>query len=255
LSDEFFSTFLNDIAFVKTFLISGRRASKRWKRWEEKGFSRNRWSFYFNGSNNALPPDLIKKTAVRILFHLEIEEMGEGRREERKKCACWSRADLGGRFPRFLLYYFLCLFCTLNTTIITLRMHPRVLRSSRPPRWRRQLDEIFIETPVDYSDARCARANSRDCEFIWWCNRRRDITLEPRAEIFSNIKVFAPKMKFGRRGRADANKINTRWVPLSWTNDCDRKEMSSYNVWSYIVTLHFDVHTRCRRHLKTIFFI
>lgn len=28
LSDEFFSTFLNDAAFVKTFLISGRRASK-----------------------------------------------------------------------------------------------------------------------------------------------------------------------------------------------------------------------------------
>jgi len=56
LSDEFFSTFLNDAAFVKTFLISGRRASKRRKQRGEKGLSRNRWSFYFNGLQQPLIP-------------------------------------------------------------------------------------------------------------------------------------------------------------------------------------------------------
>jgi hypothetical protein len=214
LSDEFFSTFLNDAAFVKTFLISGRRASKRRKRRGEKGLSRNRWSFYFNGCNNPLPPDLIKNTTVRILLHLGIEEI----ERERKRDGCTGREEsvLKSRgSPGAIVAVSYITFCSFFSHPRRGDYHPQDASLSiaflDAPRRRRRLDEIFIETPVDYSDATRARANSRDCEFIWWCNRRRGITLaEPRAEIFSNIKVFAPKMKFGRRGRADANEISRR---------------------------------------------
>lgn len=71
-----------------------------------------------------------------------------------------------GRFPRSLISLF-APFLHLRRGDYHLEDAFSSIAFLEAPRRRRRLDEIFIETPVDYSDATRARANSRDCEFIW----------------------------------------------------------------------------------------
>lgn len=150
---------------------------------------------------------------------------------------CWSRADL--RSPRS----FICFlppsspfFYALAATIITSRLHPSSIALLDAPRWRRQrrLDEIFIETPADYSEAMLAQ-DARARKAREFARLRIHMVMQPSARYnfgetarrFSRILKFcAPKMKFGRRARADANEISRRemrWAPLSRGNGCDRK--------------------------------
>lgn len=170
LSDKFFSTFLNYAALVKTFLISGRRSGSDEGR--ERTFAE---SLIFLFQRLQQPPDLIKNATVRSLFFLCLgieEETGKNRCREGK--VSWSCARSPGRFPRSLISLFAS-FLHLRRGDYHLEDAFSSIAYLVAPRRRRRLDEIFIETPVDYSDAMCARANSRDCEFIWWCNCRRAV--------------------------------------------------------------------------------
>jgi len=111
---------------------------------------------------------LLKTPPVRIPLRFGNGRSDETKREREVKSVLKSRGS-----PISGLSYITFFFRVFAATIIISRLRPLSIALLDAPRWRRRLDEIFIETPTDYSEAMPARgaretlANSRDCEFIW----------------------------------------------------------------------------------------
>lgn len=108
--------------------------------------------------------DLIKNTAVLLRLRMKKEaERGDTRgskRGEREQSVLKPRGSSGA--ISILLYHFLPFSLRLRRGDYHLEnafLSIAFLEASRR-RWRRCLDEIFIETPVDYSDATQAGARA-----------------------------------------------------------------------------------------------
>lgn len=132
-----------------------------------------------------LPPDLIKNTAVLRLGRRERVKRGDAREKGRRvKCAKVARII---EAISILLYHFLP---------FSLRprrgdYHPRgCILEYRVSRGSKTATALWWDFHRNagwlFGCNASARVSviSHDCEFIWWCNRRRAITLaEPRRDF------------------------------------------------------------------------